>query len=192
MRRTLFAILLVILASAAAVARQQQQPPPPRVLVESVEIEGNRLLKDEEFLKHIRTRPGKPFDERQTLEDLQRLLDLGTLDTTQARVAIEDGRRGGKVVIFMVVELPFVERLEVRGLPRGLSAEEVLRAARAKGRGLEAGRVYSPEGARRAREGVTALLAARGLTGLSAEVSVNEIKLGHVLIVIELIDGRHA
>jgi outer membrane protein assembly factor BamA len=188
MRATLHALLLVALAAGAAGAQTQQ--PRPRLLVEEVVIEGNRRLTDEEFLKHIRTRHGEPYDERQTLADLQRLLDLGTLDTTQTRVSIEDGRRGGKVVIFMVVELPFVERLEVRGLSRGLSAEEVLRAARAKGRGLEAGRVYSPEGARRALDGVRALLAARGLTGISVEFSFVVAGPGRVSVVVELREGR--
>ncbi|MCA1619514.1 MAG: hypothetical protein LC795_09445 [Acidobacteria bacterium] len=188
MRRLLHALLLVALAAGAAAARQP--PPQQRLFVEEVVIEGNRRLTDEQVLEHIRTRHGDTYDEQRVLRDLQSLLGLGLFETTQTRVSIDDGARGGKVVIFMVVELPLVERLEVRGLPRGLSAEEVLRAARADGRGLEAGRVYNPEGARRARDGVRALLAARGLTGLSAGVHVSEIRIGHI-VVVELTAERH-
>jgi outer membrane protein assembly factor BamA len=191
MRITLCSLLLVSLWAAAPARRQ---PPPPtrqtRVLVEAVEIEGHRRLKDEEVLKHIRVRPGDPYDERQALRDLQSLYDLGIFDPASTRMRVEDGPRGGKVVIFRVFELPLVDELKVEGLPRGLYEADVLRAARAKGRGLRRGAACDPAAVRRGLDGVRALLAARGLSDTEVGWRASEISLGHISVVVELSEGR--
>ena len=78
--------------------RQQQQ------LVESVDIQGNRRLKDDDLLYYIKTRPGDVFN-RQALErDLQELLSLNFFDKVRTRVLTEEGVRGGVNVIFEVAE----------------------------------------------------------------------------------------
>ena len=186
MKFTLCALLLLSLSAAAPAQRQT-----PRVLVEAVEIEGNRRLKDEELLARVRIRPGDPYDESRVWRGFQSLLDLGVFDTMETRFMIEDGVRGGKVVIFHVVELPLIAELKLKGLPRGLDAADVLKAARAKGRGLEEGAAFDPAGLRRALESVRSLLAARGLSGVSAEGRVREISHWRVSVVIEMTDRSY-
>jgi outer membrane protein assembly factor BamA len=185
MRIALCAALLLSLSAAAAPARQQRQ----RVLVESVEMEGNRRLTDEELLARVRVRPGDAYDERKVQRDFLSLLDLGIFDTTSTRFMIEDGVRGGKVVIFHVLELPLVDEVKLKGLPRGLAAADVLKVIRA--RGIEKGGVCDPAALRRAREAVRALLAARNLSDMSVEWHVSEISPWHVSVVFELKDRSY-
>ncbi len=186
MRSTLCALLLLSLAAVA----HAQQSPRQRVLVETVEIEGNRRLTDEELLKHIRTRPGEPYSEQRSQRDLQSLLDLGVFDTTATRVTIEDGLRGGKVVIFTVTELPLLGGLRLKGLPRGVTRADVLRAMRANGAALKRGTPYDPVALRRAVAAVDTLLRARGLSGLSLKGWVEQIELHRVFVTIEITEGR--
>lgn len=190
MRGTLSALLLAALAAAGASAAPAPQRQRQRVLVEAVEIDGNYRLGEGELLRHVRTRRGRPYDEGQVMRDLHALLDLGVFDATQTRVSVGDGRRGGKVVVFTVAELPVVAELKVRGRPAGLAESEVLRAARAEGRGLKEGGLLDPPAMRRALDGVRALLAARGLSGLSVGCSVDEVSAWRVSVVIELGEGR--
>ena len=188
MRATLCALLLLSLAAPAPA----RQPPPPqqRVLVEAVEIEGNRRLEDEEVLAHIRTRPGDPYSEQQVQRDFQALLDLGLFDNTETHFLIKDGVRGGKVVVFHVVELPLVGGLRLKGLPRGVTRADVLRAMRANGAGLKRGAPFEPASLRRAVAAVETLLRARGLSGLSVKGWVEQIELHRVLVAIEISEGR--
>lgn len=182
----------LLLSLSPVVPAQRQQPPPPqqRVLVEAVEIEGNRRLTDEELLTRVGLRLGDPYDERQVQRGFQSLLDLGVLDTTATRFMVEDGPRGGKVVIYHVVELPLIAELKLKGLPRGLAETDVLKVIRAKG--VEEGGVCNPAALRRAREAVKALLAARDLSDISVEWHVSELSLWRVSVVFELTEGRAA
>ena len=52
--------------TTTAAANQQQ-------LVESVDIQGNRRLKDDDLLYYIKTRPGDVFNRAQLERDLQEL-----------------------------------------------------------------------------------------------------------------------
>src|SRR5215210_179418 len=86
---------------AAAPAGQQQ----PRVLVEDVQVENNRRLRDEDVLYHIQTRKGDVFNPAQVQRDLQALLNLPFFDKTETRVSVVDpGPLGGVVVRFEVKE----------------------------------------------------------------------------------------
>lgn len=189
MRSTLCALLLLSLPAAAPA--QRRPPPRQRVLVEAVEIEGNRRLTYEELFARVRVRPCEPYDERRVRRGLRSLLDLGLLDATATRFMVEDGLRVGKVVVFHVAELPLVAELKLKGLPRGLAAADVLEAARAKGRGLEEGAVFDPARLRRALGAVRSLLAARGRSGVSAEGHVREVSHWRVSVVIEMTEGRY-
>src|SRR5215217_8200148 len=89
---------------------QQQQ------LVESVDIQGNRRLKDEDLLYYIKTRTGDVYDPAALERDLKELLSLNFFDKTATRVLTTAGARGGVNVIFEVRELPIVRDLQFTGL----------------------------------------------------------------------------
>src|SRR4051812_30394993 len=81
----------VALTPRAAHAQNSQQQ---QVLVESVDVQGNRRLRDEDILYYVQTRPGDVFNQQQVERDLQAILALGFFDKTATRVLTEEGVRG--------------------------------------------------------------------------------------------------
>ena len=84
-------------------------------IVESVDIQGNRRLRDEDLLYYIKTRQGDVYDPAALERDLKELLSLNFFDKTATRVLTEDGIRGGVNVIFEVRELPIIRDLQFKG-----------------------------------------------------------------------------
>jgi outer membrane protein assembly factor BamA len=122
---------------SAAVQTQQ--------VVESVDIQGNRRLRDEDLLYYIKTRPGDVYDPAALERDLKELLSLNFFDKTATRVLTEDGVRGGVNVIFEVRELPIIRDLQFKG-SKAISESDILKEFREKRVGIskEAGRYPHP------------------------------------------------
>src|SRR5919205_2881411 len=100
------------LLPATALAQEPQAAPSQQKLVDEVQIEGNRRLRDEDILYHIQTRAGDTYNPAQVERDLQALLNLPFFDKTETRVSIvESGPRGGVIVRFDVKELPVIRDL---------------------------------------------------------------------------------
>ncbi|MDQ2746588.1 MAG: hypothetical protein M3T96_04950, partial [Acidobacteriota bacterium] len=96
-------------STATANYNRQQQ------LIESVDIQGNRRLRDEDLLYYIKTRPGDVYSQAQIERDLKELLSLNFFDKISTRVLTEQGVRGGVNVIFEVKELPIIRDLQFEG-----------------------------------------------------------------------------
>lgn len=142
--------------------------------IEEVIIEGNRRLTDEELVRHIKTRPGKNYLQKQVERDLQTLLDLSVFDRAQTRVGIDKGPRGGVVVTFTVVELPLIRDLTFKGL-EGVTEADVLKAWQEGGVRFCKGCPYDSSQAFAASEVIRKLLAARGRTDATVDVRVDEL-----------------
>src|SRR4030095_5181276 len=148
------ACLMLLNTALPGVSAGAQEPAPAaqqRVLVEDVQIENNRRLRDEDILYHIQTRPGDVYNEAQIQRDYQALLNLPFFDKTKVRVSTTDGPRGGQVVILAVVELPFT-RLNSRGGP------EVLRESRGQPAAIAREQTYDPVKVNNARRVIKELL----------------------------------
>ena len=92
--------LLLIFVSGIVLLHSISAPRPVNAqqgqrLVESVHINGNRRLREDDILYYVQTRPGDPFNEQQIQRDLQTILGLGFFDKTATRVLTEEGSRGG-------------------------------------------------------------------------------------------------
>jgi outer membrane protein assembly factor BamA len=112
-------------------------------LVEAVEIEGNSRLSADDILTHIQTRPGIEYSQKQVQLDLKALLDWGVFDTTQTKVTITEGLRGGVVVIFDVKELLVISEVKFKGL-RDVKEAELLQTLNQNKINLARGEVYDP------------------------------------------------
>src|SRR5690349_13643589 len=122
-------------AASEEVAAAQQQ------VVESVDIQGNRRLRDEDLLYYIKTRAGDVYDPAALERDLKELLSLNFFDKTATRVLTTDGARGGVNVIFEVKELPIVRDLQFTGL-KAVQESDVLKAFREERVGISKEAVY--------------------------------------------------
>jgi TonB family protein len=85
-------------------------------LVEGVEVIGNRRLTAQQILALMRTRAGDPISYDQITRDLNAILATGYVDKLRTRVSIEQGVRGGVVIVFEVFELPLIREVKFEGL----------------------------------------------------------------------------
>ncbi|HEX8685838.1 MAG TPA: outer membrane protein assembly factor BamA, partial [Pyrinomonadaceae bacterium] len=168
--------------TAAAPAQQQ------RVLVESVEVEGNRRLRDEDVLYHIQTRQGDAYNEAQIARDLQALLNLPFFDKTETRVATSDGPLGGKVVIFTVKELPVIRELTFKGLS-SVGEADVLKEFREQRVGVTKETTYDPVKVNTARRVIKELLSQHGHPNATIDADVEEVSQTSVALTFNVDEG---
>lgn len=152
------------LPTATEAVTQQQ-------LVESVDIQGNRRLRDEDLLYYIKTRPGDVYNLQQLERDLKELLSLNFFDKTGTRVLTEEGVRGGVNVIFEVKELPVIRDLRFEGL-KAVQESDVLKAFREQRAGISKESNYDPVKTKNGIRILRELLAAKGYP--NAKITVRE------------------
>lgn len=139
-------------------------------LVEAVDVQGNRRLRDKAILSRIKTRAGEPFSERQVQDDLEMLLESGVFNKTQTRVITQQGARGGVEVIFEVMELPLILEVTFKGLEiTGIEESEIVNALREKRIKLAKNEVCEPDKVRSALHVIKDLLASRGRENIRVE-----------------------
>ena len=153
-------IMLIAIGSLLPAMRSAEAQRSKR-LVEAVEVVGNRRLTAKEILSNVETRPGQPFSNKRSQRDLQKLLALGVFNNLQTRVLIDQGVRGGVVVIFEVVELPLLLEVKFQGL-KGIKESEIIEALREKDIHLVKDAVYDVVKVRAARRVIQQLLGSRG------------------------------
>lgn len=168
---------------SSALAQQQ--------LVESVDIQGNRRLKDDDLLYYIKTRPGDPFSQAQLERDLRELLSLNFFDKVRTRVLTEQGVRGGVNVIFEVVELPIIRDLQFEGL-KAVPESEVLKAFREQRVGISKEAIYNPVNAEKGKRVIRELLAGKGYPNASVNVREEEVSATSTAIYFEVDQGNRS
>src|SRR5215203_6854022 len=152
--------------SSASEARQQ--------IVETVDIQGNRRLKDDDLLYYIKTRPGDVFNRAALERDLQELLSLNFFDKVKTRVLTEEGVRGGVNVIFEVAELPVIRDLQFEGL-KAVPESDVLKAFREQRVGISKESIYNPVNAQKGIRVIREQLASKGFPNAKVTVKDEEV-----------------
>ena len=170
-------------AQPAAAVQQQ--------VVESVDIQGNRRLRDEDLLYYIKTRAGDVYDPAALERDLKELLSLNFFDKTATRVLTEPGVRGGVNVIFEVRELPIIRDLQFTGL-KAVQESDVLKAFREKRAGISKESVYDPVKARNATRILRELLAAKGFPNAKVNVKEEEVSATSIAVTFEVDQGNRS
>jgi len=164
---------------------QQQQ------LVESVDIQGNRRLKDEDLLYYIKTRPGDVFNQAALERDLQELLSLNFFDKVKTRVLTEEGVRGGVNVIFEVAELPIIRDLQFEGL-KAVPESDVLKAFREQRVGVSKEAIYNPVNANKAIRVIREQLASKGYPNAKVTVKEEEVSATSTAITFVVDQGNRS
>jgi outer membrane protein insertion porin family len=160
-------------------------------IVESVDISGNRRLRDEDLLYYIKTRAGDVYDAAALERDLKELLSLNFFDKVRTRVLTTDGARGGVNVIFEVFELPIVRDLQFTGL-KAVQESDVLKAFREQRVGISKEAVYDPVKARNATRILRELLASRGYPNATVNIKEEEVSATSVAVTFEIDQGNRS
>ncbi|MBK8465341.1 MAG: outer membrane protein assembly factor BamA [Chloracidobacterium sp.] len=167
----------------AAVSSQQ--------VVESVDIQGNRRLRDEDLLYYIKTRAGDVYDPAALERDLKELLSLNFFDKTATRVLTEDGIQGGVNVIFEVRELPIIRDLQFKGT-KALTESDILKEFREKRVGISKEAVYDPVKTRAAIRTLREMLAAKGYPNAKVTVKDEDISATSVAVIFDIDQGNRS
>ena len=146
----------------------------PQQIVESVDIQGNRRLRDEDLLYYVKTRAGDVYDPAALERDLRELLSLNFFDKTKTRVLTQQGARGGVDVIFEVSELPIIRDLTFSGM-KAVQESDVLKAFREQRVGISKEAIYDPVKARQAVRVLRELLASKGFPNAKVDVTEEEV-----------------
>lgn len=168
----------------AAASTQQQ-------IVENVDIQGNRRLRDEDLLYYIKTRPGDTYDPAALERDLRELLSLNFFDKTATRVLTTEGVRGGVNVIFEVKELPIIRDLQFTGL-KAVQESDVLKAFREQRSGISKEAVYDPVKARNANRVLRELLAQKGYPNATINIKEEEVSATSIALTFEVDQGNRS
>jgi outer membrane protein insertion porin family len=157
-------------------------------IIEDIEVRGNRRVPRESILYHVQSKPQDPLDISLLLRDLQAILQMGFFDPLSTKLFIEDGVRGGKIIIFQVKEYPIIRDLQYRGL-KSATESEVL--ARFKDRRVEISREsqFDPAKANAARLVLRELLSEKGHPEAKVEVEVEDISATTVGLVFGVEEG---
>ncbi len=180
---------------AARGNRSDEAPKPAPVaqqqLVETVDIQGNRRLKDDDLLYYIKTRPGDVFSQAALERDLRELLSLNFFDKVKTRVLTEEGVRGGVNVIFEVVELPIIRDLQFEGM-KAVPESEVLKAFREQRVGISKEAIYNPVNANKGIRVIRELLAGKGYPNAKVTVREEEVSATSTAIYFEVDQGNRS
>jgi outer membrane protein insertion porin family len=163
----------------------------PQQLVEEVDIQGNRRLRDEDLLYYIQTRPGNPFNPQQLERDLRELLSLNFFDKTATRVLTEEGVRGGVRVIFEVRELPIIRDLQFEG-NEAVPESEILKQFREQRVGISKEAVFDPVKVNSAKRVIRELLAGKGYPNATITERVEEVSATSVAVTFNVEQGRRS
>lgn len=174
-----FAVLISCLVAGAGVAASAQQQ-----LVESVDIQGNRRLRDDDLIYYINTRAGDVYDPAKLELDLKTLLSLNFFDKAATRVIVTDGLRGGVNVIFEVKEWPIVRDLQFKGL-KGITESDVLKAFRESRVGISKEAIFDPVKARAASRVLREMLASKGFPNAKVSIKEEEVSATSIAITFE-------
>lgn len=171
--------------TAPAAVKTSQQ------IVETVDIQGNRRLRDEDLMYYIRTRPGDVYDEAALERDLRELLSLNFFDKTATRVLTTPGVRGGVNVIFEVREWPIIRDLLFTGM-KAVTESDVLKAFREQRAGISKEAIYDPVKARTGVRILRELLAAKGFPNATVNIKEEQISATSIGITFEVDQGNRS
>jgi outer membrane protein insertion porin family len=158
------------------------------VLVEDVEIRGNRRIPRESILYYVQSKPQDRFDLNLAQRDLQAILQMGLFDPLGTKLYVEDGPRGGKIIIFQVKEYPIIRDLQYRGL-KSATESEVLTRFKERRAQISKESQFDPAKANGARNVLRELLAEKGHPDAKVSIEVEDISATTVALIFNIDEG---
>ncbi len=183
------ALILAILSLVSMPPAQAQAPQAGQdVSVEEVEIRGNRRIPKESILYYVQSKPQDRFDVGLAQRDLQAIIQMGLFDPLATKLYVEDGNRGGKIIIFQVKEYPIIRALDYRGL-KSATESEVLTRWKEQRVQVSKESQFDPAKANAARLVLRALLAEKGHPDATVSVEVEDISATTVALIFDVDEG---
>src|SRR5215470_5490166 len=183
------AIVIAIVSFVSVRPAMAQSPQASESFVEEVEIRGNRRIPRESVLYYVQSKPQDKLDLSLAQRDLQSVIQMGLFDPLSTKLFVEDGPRGGKVIIFQVKEYPIIRAIEYRGM-KSASESEVLEKFKEKHIQVGKEQTFDPARVNGARLIIRELLAEKGHPDAEVSVEVEEISATTVALVFNVNEGK--
>jgi len=178
-----------LLAAPRALAQDPPAAAPAQdVLVEEVEIRGNRRIPRETILYYVQTKPGDRYNRDLARRDLEAILGQGWFDPLKTRLYEETGPRGGMIVIFQVNEYPIIRDLQYRGL-KSATESEVLTRFKERRAQVSKESQFDPSKVNAARNVLRELLAEKGHPDAKVEIEVEDISVTTIALIFNIDEG---
>src|SRR5499426_785739 len=179
------AIVIAIVSFISVSPALAQSPQASDAFVEEVEIRGNRRIPRESVLYYVQSKPQDKFDLSLAQRDLQSIIQMGLFDPLATKLFVEDGPRGGKIVIFQVKEYPIIRSIDYLGL-KSATESEVLTRFKEKTVQVSKEMTFDPAKVNRARLVLRELLAEKGHPNAEVKVEIEEISATTVSLVFDV------
>jgi outer membrane protein insertion porin family len=180
-----FFLVFVWLVSASTTRAQQGGQ---ESFVEDVEIRGNRRVPRESILYYVQSKPQDRFDQNLAQRDLQAILQIGLFDPLATKLFIEDGPRGGKIIIFQVKEYPIIRDIRYPGL-KSATESEVLTMWKERRVQVSKESTLDPAKVNAARLVLRQVLEEKGHPEAKVDVEIEEISATTVGLVFNIDEG---
>src|SRR5215468_4773270 len=183
------AIVIAIVSFVSISPALARSPQASEAFVEEVEIRGNRRIPRESVLYYVQSKPQDRFDLSLAQRDLQSIIQMGLFDPLATKLFVEDGPRGGKIIIFQVKEYPIIRDIQYRGM-KSATESEVLTRWKEKTVQISKENQFDPAKANRARLVLRELLAEKGHPNAEVTVEVEDISATTVGLVFDVDEGK--
>jgi len=155
--------------------------------IEAVETRGNRRLQSAQIKFKLLTKAGDILNPDIIARDIRALNDMNVFD--DIRVEVEDGPKGGKVVIFYLEEKPRIQAVNYEGL-KSITQSDILEQYREKKiSGLSSQSTYDRAVVRRAEGVIKGMLAEKGHHEAKVEVLTEKIPPNSVILTFNVDEG---
>src|SRR5215468_10065856 len=182
------AIVIAIVSFVSISPALARSPQASEAFVEDIEIRGNRRIPRESILYYVQSKPQDRYDLGLAQRDLQAILQMGLFDPLATKLFLEDGPRGGKIVIFQVKEYPIIRDLQYRGM-KAATESEVLTRFKEKHVQVSKESTFDPAKTNGARLVLRELMAEKGHPSAEVSVEVEDISATTVALVFNVEEG---
>lgn len=158
-------------------------------IVENVDIRGNRSIPTDTIKLYIQTKKDDLYNEQQVQRDYQAVLAQGYFDEFESRVYVEEGPRGGVIVVFYVKERPVIRDITYEGL-KSVQESDIIQRFREKRVQVTKESRYDPVAVEQAKRVLAEILAEKGKPNAQIDPQVEEISATTVAINFAINEGR--
>lgn len=158
------------------------------VLVEEIEIRGNRRLPKDTIMYSIQSKPGEVYREETARRDFETILNLGFFDPMKCKVYAANGPRGGKILIFDVKEYPIIRDLKYRGL-KSTTESELFTKFKERRVSVTKETQFDPGKINGAKLVLREALAEKGHPDAKVEIEVEEINQTSIALIFNIDEG---
>jgi outer membrane protein insertion porin family len=150
-------LVILLLTGPPLIAQQPQKP--KEILIERIDIRGNRRMKEEDIRSYIQSRPGDVYDEERLQFDLRSIYKEAKW-FENVEVTSMDGDTG-KIVTFLLQEKPLIREIKYSG-NKSFTESNILDHFKERKVGIVQDSIYEPAKIRAAEKAIKDLLLQNG------------------------------